>query len=121
MAIAVNSIVALVTSTSSAIQRGSAPLFGRVIGGAAPWDVLWDSGLVSASVPAAVLEEITPQAVDPEIVRYISATGQHSGYYDCAIVASYLRSAVPYRLLHAVNEDVFFEAQLTQFEACLSG
>lgn len=119
MAIAVGSLVA-VKNVSTPQQPGVVPAMGRVIGGSDPWNVLWDSGRISTGLAGTTLDEITPQQVDPAVLRFVASGAEQSPSYDCQLVASYLRGATQIWLLKALNAPAYFEAQATQIEAVAS-
>lgn len=106
MAIGVGSIVALDfrdVAASGANWRAE-PLFGLVIGGSDPWDILWETGRqTSSGIAGTLLSEITPQSVEPRVVRVGTAVPALTGYQDGIVVAGYLRDQTAYLLVRLIN------------------
>lgn len=110
MALAQGSFVALSREVSGISgSYGKKPLFGRITNAAAPWDILWENGLTSSSIPSAQLDEINFFSLNNYVARVTDSSGEGvSGYYDGIVVSSYSRAPgganpVSFRLLKTIN------------------
>ena len=120
MAIVIGNEVALVNNGSAAEPlslRGNI-LFGVVIAGTDPWDVLWENGKIAEDVPGAVLDKISSSIVDAKKYQWSDLNPAYAGF----VVRAYARQTdgsgdiTPYVMLRA-EDGVNYEVLQSLLEA----